>query len=600
VTGNTTSSWHIPGPLRANILDHLAYLYGVEQAGSVWNELETILRDFCRRNPDLQANDAAGPLTQRDAILITYGDQFQQADVPPLQTLHQVLTGTLGHAVSGIHILPLFPYSSDDGFSVIDYFQVNPDLGTWADVQRLGREFRLMLDAVINHVSRKSTWFQSFIAGDPHYFDWFFAFDRETPTDWISQVVRPRAFPLLTPVQTTSGEKLVWTTFSEDQIDLNYAQPAVLLRMIQVLLFYAEKGAQIIRLDAIAYLWKKIGTTSIHLEETHRVIKLIRCTLDAVAPDVILITETNVPHEENITYFGTPLPDTGRTDEAQMVYQFPLAPLVMHSILSGDARTLTEWATGLERPSPQATFFNFTASHDGIGIMPARGLLDGSQIQALVDATLAHGGRVSYRTNPDGSQTVYELNISFFDALSNPSAGEPQGLQVARFMVSQAIMLAMAGVPGIYVHSLLGSRSWHEGVALTGHNRTINRQKLDRASLESELSDPSSLRSQVFGAYSRFLRARSSDPAFHPYGTHRVLSLDDSVLAFLRISPDGESRVLCLHNVSDRTRPVHLCPTEIGLLSGAWHDLLAGSTIIVGDAGLTLPLLPYAVRWLKA
>ena len=590
----------ISNALQDNILEHLIFLYGTDEASEVASRLMTILGDFMQRNPHLAQRKEDAQLTQRDAVLITYGDQFHEQDISPLESLRRVLIETFQRIVSAVHILPFFPYSSDDGFSIIDYLQVNPELGDWTDVEHLGYDFRLMFDAVINHISRESEWFQQFLAGNPTYEDWFIALDPGAPADWTSQVVRPRALPLLTPVQTTAGEKLVWTTFSEDQIDLNYAQPAVLLRMIQVLLFYVEKGAQIIRLDAIAYLCKKIGTTSIHLEETHRVIKLLRCTLDAVAPDVILITETNVPHEQNISYFGTPLPETGRTDEAQMVYQFPLAPLVMHSILSGDARTLTEWAAGLERPSPQATFFNFTASHDGIGIMPARGLLDGSQIQVLVDATLAHGGRVSYRTNPDGSQTVYELNISFFDALSNPSADEPQGLQVARFMVSQAIMLAMAGVPGIYVHSLLGSRSWHDGVALTGHNRTINRQKLDRASLESELSDPNSLRSQVFGAYSRFLRARSSDPAFHPYGTHRVLSLDDSVLAFLRISPDGESRVLCLHNVSDQTRPVHLCPREMELLSGAWHDLLAGSTIIVGDAGLTLPLLPYAVRWLKA
>ncbi|MFC2029593.1 alpha-amylase family glycosyl hydrolase [Chloroflexota bacterium] len=589
----------IPDSRHTRILENLTLLYGAEQARLVWKNLETILGDFHRRNPYLAVRRKTALLTERDAILITYGDQFQQPDTLPLQTLHQVLVETLGRVVSGVHILPFFPYSSDDGFSIIDYSQVDPRLGDWTDVERLAHELRLMFDLVINHISRESVWFGRFIAADPAYKDWFIALEPGVPTDWTADIVRPRALPLLTPVQTADGEKLVWTTFSEDQIDLNYEHPPVLLKMIEVLLHYVEKGAQVIRLDAIAYLWKRIGTTSIHLEETHHVVKLMRSVLDAVAPDVILITETNVPHEENISYFGAPLPDTGRTDEAQMVYQFPLAPLVMHSILSGEACTISEWAAGLQTPSTQAAFFNFTASHDGIGLMPVRGLLEDHEIQALVDATLAHGGRVSHKTNPDGSQSVYELNISYFDALSDRHANEPQALQVSRFMVSQAIMLALAGVPGIYVHSLLGSRSWHAGAALTGNNRTINRQKFDRSKLEGELSDPASLRNQVFGAYSRLLRTRESDPAFHPYGGQRVLSLDDSVLAFLRTSPDGTSRVLCLHNVSDQARLVHLYPGDLDLAPGAWHDLLSGSTAIVGDSGLTLPLLPYAVRWLK-
>jgi sucrose phosphorylase len=590
--------FRISESLQNRIVDHLSFLYGAEQTGSVWQRLEAILRDFHRRNPILASSTAVEPLTERDAILITYGDQFQEPGVPPLRTLYEVLTETLDHPVSGVHILPFFPYSSDDGFSVIDYTQVNPEFGAWDDVEQLGQEFRLMFDAVINHISQHSKWFQRFLAGDPEYADWFIAFEPDAPTDWIPQVTRPRPWPLLTPVQTADGEKLVWTTFSEDQIDLNYAEPALLLRILEILLLYVEKGAQIIRLDAIAYLWKTTGTSCIHLEEAHRVVKLMRCVLDAVAPGTILITETNVPHEENISYFGDPIPGEERTDEAQLVYQFPLPPLVMHSILSGSARVLSEWAASLEVP-PQATFFNFTASHDGVGVMPARGLLSKAEIQSLVDTTLAHGGRVSYKTNPDGSKSVYELNISYLDALSDPAADEPAAIQVQRFTVSQAIMLALAGLPGIYVHSLLGSQSWQEGAAQTGHNRTINRQKFDRAALEHQLADPNSLRSQVFSAYLRLLRARASDPAFHPYGDQRVLFLNDSVLALLRTSPDGESRVLCLHNVSDEVQLVQLPPADLQLPTGAWQELLTGEMYTISEGQGPFPLPPYAARWLK-
>jgi glycosidase len=587
------ASWCTPAPLQTCILDHLTFLYGADRAGPVWQRLEALMRDYYERNPTLASPSEAGHLTERDAILITYGDQFREPGTPPLQTLHQVLTETLDCPVSGLHILPFFPYSSDDGFSVIDYAQVNPEFGTWADVERLGGDFYLMFDAVVNHISRHSEWFECFLDGDPGYADWFIAFEPDAPTDWVPRVTRPRALPLLTAVQTATGERLVWTTFSDDQIDLNYAHPPVLLKILETLLFYVEEGARLIRLDAIAYLWKEVGTTCIHLEQTHRVVKLMRCVLDAVAPGVILITETNVPHEENISYFGKPLPDGG-TDEAQLVYQFPLPPLVMHSLLTGSACALSEWAAGLEVP-PQATFFNFTASHDGIGVMPARGLLRESEIQALVDAALAHGGRVSYKTNPDGSRSVYELNISYFDALSAPAVNEPLAVQAARFMVSQAIMLALAGVPGIYVHSLLGSRSWQEGVTRSGHNRTINRQKLDRAHLERELADPDSLRSRVFTAYCRLLRARASDPAFHPYGHQQVLSLGDAVFALLRVSPLGDSRVLCLHNVSDQTQSISLQTVDLGSCD-TWRDLVSGETHSGDVSALSLP--PYAVRWL--
>jgi sucrose phosphorylase len=557
------------------------------------------LDDFHQRNPSLLDAPSAGHLDQTDAIVITYGDQFREADEAPLNTLREVLTATVGDTVSSVHILPFFPYSSDDGFSVIDYTQVDSNLGAWSNVERLGDDFRLMFDAVINHISRESSWFQGYLSGDPTHADWFITFEPDAPLDWVPTVVRPRALPLLTIVETPQGEKLVWTTFSDDQIDLNYAHPPVLLKILEILLLYVEKGAQLIRLDAIAYLWKRTGTTCIHLEETHRVVKLMRCVLDAVAPGVLLITETNVPHEENISYFGAPLPDSGRTDEAQMVYQFPLAPLIVHSILSGSAEVISRWASDLRAPAPQASFFNFTASHDGIGVMPAQGLLTEAEIQALADTALSHGGRVSYKTNADGTQSVYELNISFFDALSDPKADEPQSLQLARFMVSQAIMLALAGVPGIYVHSLFGSRSWHDGVRQTGRNRTINREKFVRATLERELADPSTLRAQVLDAYRHLLRVRAAEPAFHPLSAQLVLCLNSAVFALLRTPPSAGNSLLCLHNVSGQPQTVHLPSSLLGTALNSCSDLLSSAVHSIDDDSQNLTLQPYQVSWLK-
>jgi len=583
----------------SRILEHLTFLYGQQEAECLWPWLEARLADFRERYPHLREKAVPLPdrLSERDVILITYGDQISEPGHLPLRTLAEFLEGHLHGIVSGVHVLPFFPFSSDDGFSVINYRQVNPRLGTWSDVARLGQSFQLMFDAVINHISRQSQWFQAFLRGQSPYIDYFIVVEPETD---LSMVVRPRALPLLTPVETASGQAHVWTTFSDDQIDLNYANPQVLQEIVDLLLFYVAQGVGIIRLDAIAYLWKEIGTPCIHLPQTHRVVRSFRAVLDAVAPGVLLITETNVPHEENISYFGDLLPDTGGTDEAQLVYQFPLPPLVVHSILSGSARAISRWAAGLEAPARQSIFFNFTASHDGVGVMPARGLLSEAEVQALVDATLAHGGRVSYKSNPDGSHTVYELNISFFDALSNPAADEPLSVQVDRFIVSQAIMLALAGVPGVYIHSLLGSRSWHEGVAQTGHNRAINRQKLTLDLLQRELADPASLRHQVFSAYTCLLRARAAEPAFHPRGGQRVLFLGEGVFALLRTSPDGDNRVLCLHNVSASAQSLHIRLADLELYPGAWHDLITGRTHLASGGSLDVRLSPYAVSWLRS
>jgi len=580
------------------IQEHLSFLYGEPESTRVWDKLRVRLAEFREHNPDLV--ESAWPpserLTERDVILITYSDQISEPDRPPLQTLREFLDSHLRDIVSGVHLLPFFPYSSDDGFSVVDYRQVNPKLGDWDDVSRIGQNFDLMFDAVVNHISRQSKWFEAFRRGEEPYVDYFITMD---PEEDLSMVVRPRDLPLLTPVETSTGPRQVWTTFSEDQIDLNYACPGLLLDVIDVLLFYVEKGAQFIRLDAIAYLWKQAGTPSIHLTQTHRVVKLFRAVLDAVAPNVLLITETNVSHEENISYFGSHLPDLDRTDEAQMVYQFPLAPLVLHTFLTGDSGCLSKWASHLAVPQ-NACFLNFIASHDGIGVMPARGLLSEGEIDALVDNTVAHGGRVSYKTNADGSESVYELNISLFDALSDPRTPHSD-VDVRRFLAAQAILLSLAGVPGIYVHSLLGSRNCRDCVEESGRARSINREKFRRDELERQLADGTSLRHRVFDGYRNLLRLRQTQPAFDPNGQQHVLSLHDAVFALLRIAPDdSHDMILCLINVSDKSQEVLFGPTPaVFVLANSWQDLFTSQIYVLDEDPQEIALEGYQVLWLK-
>jgi glycosidase len=531
-----------------DIAEHLVFLYGTAAAGPVEARLRALMRD---RFPEAGARAAAGgspgrqlPLTQRDALLITYGDQVREPGAAPLDTLGEFLEEHAAGAVSGVHILPFYPSTSDDGFSVVDYQAVDPELGTWDDVCRLGCRFNLMFDGVFNHVSAHSGWFEGFRRDDPQYRGWFIAVEGDPD---LSQVVRPRALPLLTTFETAAGEKRVWTTFSADQVDVNAHDPDVLLALIDALLFYVDRGARFIRLDAIAYLWKEIGTPCIHLPQTHRAIQLMRSVLDEVAPDVLLITETNVPHRDNVSYFGD-----GR-NEAQLVYNFALPPLVLHTLATGDATALSGWAATLDLPSQGVTFFNFLASHDGIGVNPVRGILSQEQIDALVARAPAHGGYVSYKQNPDGSKSPYELNVNYFDALSDPAAGEPEETRIGRFLLAHAIMLAMPGMPGIYFHSLFGSRGDRAGAETSGIPRRINRQKFGRADLDRELAHPTSRRARVLFEFKTLLRQRQASAVFHPAGRCEVVTTDPRVFALRRTSPDGAETMLCLHNASAET-----------------------------------------------
>ena len=563
------------------IASHLAFLYGAAQAESLTARLDRLAAQFRRQRPVVPPPP---PLSHQDVVLITYPDQFRSPAEQPLETLRRFLQEYATPYISAVHILPFYPYSSDDGFSVIDYRQVNPAFGRWDHIHSIAAEMRLMVDAVINHISAQSPWFQAFLRGDPRYRHYFIVVD---PQADLSHVVRPRDLPLLTPFQVGGQTLHLWTTFSADQIDLNYANPQVLLEILDLLLFYVRHGASIIRLDAIAFLWKEIGTPCIHLPQTHRIIQLMRALLADLAPHVYLITETNVPHRENLSYFGD------GANEAHLVYQFALPPLVLDALVRGQATTLSRWAASLELPSSQVTFFNFTASHDGIGLRPAEGLLSQDAIQALVERTKAHGGGVSYRGLPDGGRRPYELNINYFDALNPPAEVQAQPARaVARFLASQAIMLSMQGLPAIYVHSLLGSRNDRQAVERTGVLRAINRQKLPYEPLQAELRHPTSLRHRVYHGYRKLLEARRRHPAFDPYGPQQVLPTPPGVFALLRRAPQGEGRALALVEVAGQEQHFALAPPDPPAAEP--YDWLAGQALDLGR----IFLAPYQVRWI--
>jgi sucrose phosphorylase len=563
-------------------------LYGAVTAAAVARRISDLLDVWRPRLPHRPAQRGEPELTQRDALLITYPDQVREPGVLPLRTLAEFCGRHLQGSVSGVHLLPFYPSSSDDGFSVTDWLSVDLAYGTWEDVARLGADFDLMFDAVVNHLSAQGEWFQGFLADDPRYRDFFLTVEGDPD---LAQVARPRALPLLTGFPTARGPKRVWTTFSADQVDLNFGNPDVLLQVLEALLFYAAKGTRFIRLDAVAFLWKEIGTTCLHRPQTHRIIQLMRAVLDDVAPHVRLITETNVPHADNLSYFGD------GTNEAQLVYNFALPPLVLHTMATGNADKLACWARSLSLPTDRVTFFNFLASHDGVGLNPVRGILSDSEIDALVRRALEHGGFISYKDMPDGSRLPYEMNINYLDALSNPAAKESPDRAARKFVTTHAILLSLQGVPGLYFHSLFGSRGDRAGAEVSGIPRRINREKLDCDRLESELADPGSLRAQVLRGLLRLLAVRRAQQAFDPRSAQEILDLDGRVFGVLRVPRVAGQPVLCLHNVSADTVSVRL-PRMDRFGAGSWEDVTDGTKPERPAKGASLTLGPCEFRWL--
>lgn len=523
--------------------------------------------------------------SERDALVITYGNSFVDGAHKPLDLLRDFLNRNLKGVTNGVHILPFFPFTSDDGFAVSDYRSVNPVLGDWSDIKRIGSEFKLMSDLVLNHVSSQSAWFHDYLQGHAPYDKFFF---EASPEDDLSEVVRPRTHPLLREVETANGTRHVWCTFSHDQVDVDFRNPEVLLEFLRIMRMHVDNGVRIIRLDAVAFIWKVVGTNCIHLNETHAIVRLMRLLCDFAHEPIILLTETNVPSLENLSYFGN-------RNEAHVVYNFSLPPLLLHAMLSGTARYLVRWQAAMPPAQLGCAYLNFSASHDGVGMRPAEGVLPDEQRDAVIDAVRAFGGEVSMRALGGGKESPYELNITFFEALKGTTKGEDQW-HLERFIASQTIVMALEGIPAFYIHALLATPNDHDKVAKTGMKRAINRHHWDYPTLRGLLAAPESTTSRVLSALKDRIRLRGKQPAFHPNATQFTLQIDDRIFGVWRQGLDRDQSIFALHNVSDET--VELDTALLNLIDGdVWTDLISGETISSEQGPITFA--PYQCRWIS-
>ncbi|MEL7045633.1 MAG: sugar phosphorylase [Pseudomonadota bacterium] len=570
--------------VKQRVAQHLASIYNQGQVDAGISELADEVMAAMRLAPDLASPEPyQNHWDQRDALMICYADSIVCEGEKPLYTLKRWFDQRAEGLLTGMHMLPFYPWSSDDGFAVTDYLRVNERLGDWDDVLAIGAKYDLMADLVINHCSGSSEWFMNYLRGEEPGRDYFVEVDDEFDT---SLVVRPRTSELLREVETVNGPRRVWCTFSHDQVDLNFSNPEVLKRMVEVLRRYLDNGVRIFRLDAVAFLWKTSGTNCLNLRQTHEIVRLLRTLVEHARHDAMLITETNIPNQQNLSYFGN-------GNEAHCIYNFSLPPLLVNTLVTGDCAHLKQWMMSMPPTLNGTAYFNFIASHDGIGLRPAEGLLSDNELQVLINTMRRFGGQVSYRALGGGEEKPYEVNISLFDALQGTVNG-PDDFAVARFVCAHAIMLGLEGIPGIYLHSLTGTRNDNERLERTGNKRSINRHQWDFDELQAKLDDKQSHHARVFDAIMRLLSIRQRQAAFHPNATQFTLHLASQLFGFWRQSGDRRQSIFCISNVSPEPQTLQL--SDINLIEAQqWSDLISGEDCESNE----LVLAPYRTVWIS-
>ena len=394
-------------PLNQQIEHHLEHIYRGTEVEEIGSLASALIQLMGLENIEPIKNRYINHWDEKNSVLICYGDSVLQPKQKPLATLKSFLDTYSKDMIEGVHILPFYPFTTDDGFSVLDYSSVNPSLGEWEDIVAIAEDYSLMADLVINHCSARSLWFDNFKKNRDPGRNFFFT---ASPEDDLSAVVRPRTNALLREVETAKGTQHIWCTFSHDQVDLNFKNPQVLKEFVGIIRQYLDHGIRIFRLDAVAFLWKEIGTNCLNLEQTHEVVRLLRSLIEQARPDAIIITETNIPNRQNLAYFGN-------ANEAHCIYNFSLPPLLVNTLITGSCDHLKQWMMSMPPARNGTAYFNFIASHDGIGLRPAEGLLNEQEIDSLVSTMQDFGGLISWRTAENGNRKAYEINISLFDRL---------------------------------------------------------------------------------------------------------------------------------------------------------------------------------------
>ena len=540
------------------------------------NEIVQIIKYFNKKNPKKKKK-----ISEKTTLVICYGDSVYSKKKKSIKVFKNFFQKKLKNCFNTIHFLPFYPSSSDSGFAVKDHYEVDKKLGNWLDIKNISNSNSVMADMVINHSSARGLWFKNFLKKKEPGRDYFLTVDSKFNT---SKVVRPRDHKLLKKIKIFKKTDYLWRTFSPDQIDLNFKNPSVLIQFIKIMLHLINNGVTIFRLDAIAYLWKENGTKCINLKQTHEIIKLLRNVIDLLNIQTKIITETNLPEKENLSYLG-------KNDEANWIYNFSLPPLLIHAFLFENSSYLNKWSKNLPNTKNGNCYLNFIASHDGIGIRPTEGLLNKKTLNNFLKRLRKNGSKFSYRKIHNKIKKVYEANITVFDALKKSDYDQKGIFYLERYISAHAIMISFEGIPAIYFNSIFGTSNDEAKYIITGNNRDLNRYKWNYENISKKLDNKNSKQSIFYKKISNLLRVRRKQKAFHPNASRHNLNLGSNFFSFKRVSIDKDQTIICITNLSSKIQK-----TPLNKIYHGWNNLIGPK---IKTKNKLLILKPFETIWLS-
>ena len=540
------------------------------------DEIIQIIKNFNKKNPKRKKN-----ISEKTSLIICYGDSIYSNKKSSISLFKIFFQKKLKNYFNTIHFLPFYPSSSDSGFSVKDHYKIENKLGNWSDIKKISKSNDIMADMVINHSSARGLWFRNFLKNKKPGKNYFLTIDSKFDT---SKVIRPRDHKLLKKINIFNKKEYLWRTFSADQLDLNFKNPSVLLRFIKIMINLINHGVTVFRLDAIAYLWKESGTKCINLKQTHEIIKLLRTICSYLNVETIIVTETNLPEKENLTYFG-------KNDEANWIYNFSLPPLLIHAFLFENSSYLNQWSKKLPITKNGNSYLNFISSHDGIGIRPTEGIFDKKVLNNFLKRLKKNGSKFSYRKVQNKLKKVYEANITVFNALKKTDYDLKGKFFLERYVSAHSIMISFEGIPAIYFNSLFGKSNDEAKYIITGNNRDVNRYKWNYKNISKKLSNKNSKQSIFFQKISNLLSIRRKQKAFHPNASRHNINLGSKIFSFKRISINKKQTVICITNLSSKIQRANL-----NKIYHNWTNLI-GSKIEIKNKLLILK--PFETIWLS-
>ena len=540
------------------------------------NEIVQIIQNFNKENRKKKKS-----ISEKTTLVICYGDSVYSEKKKSIKVFHSFFQKKLKNYFDTIHFLPFYPSSSDSGFAVKDHYKVENKLGNWFDIKNVSKSSNVMADMVINHSSARGLWFKNFLKKKEPGKDYFLTVDTKFNT---SKVVRPRDHKLLKKINIFKKTEYLWRTFSPDQIDLNFKNPSVLIQFIKIMIHLINNGVTIFRLDAIAYLWKEKGTKCINLKQTHEIIKLLRNIINLLNVQTTIITETNLPEKENLSYFG-------KNDEANWIYNFSLPPLLIHAFLFENSSFLNKWSKNLPNTKNENCYLNFIASHDGIGIRPTEGLLDEQTLNNFLKRLKKNGSKFSFRKVQNKVKKVYEANITVFNALKKSDYDQKGKFNLERYVSAHAIMISFEGIPAIYFNSLFGTSNDEAKFIITGNNRDVNRYRWNLKNITSKLKNNESKQSIFYNKLCYLLNIRRKQKAFHPNATRLNLNFGPKIYGFKRISKDRKQTIICITNISSQKQKIKVHKENL-----KFRNLMNSKTKIVNKQFLLLD--PFETIWL--